>query len=114
MGSQRSDALTGLRSVQVYSCGGGMNSTLTIVDALFNYNLEHNKGIEFSGLFSEEGGRFYQEQNRNVIMQVEKTDLPELLPDGYFWADFQTLNVLIQFNNCLNIQLRNLLSILNL
>lgn len=85
-----------------------------IVDALLNYNLSKNKGIEFSGLFSEEGGRFYQEQNRNIIMQIDKTDLPESLPEGYFWADFQTLNILIQFNNCLNIQLRNLLSILNI
>lgn len=85
-----------------------------IVDALFSYNITHRKGIEFSGLFSEEGGRFYQEQNRNVIMKIEKTDLPDSLPEGYFWADFQTLNILIQFNNCLNIQLRNLLSILNI
>ena len=85
-----------------------------IVDALFTYNLSHNKGIDFSGLFSEEGGRFYQEQNRNVIMRIEKKDLPDPLPDGYFWADYQTLNILIQFNNCLNIQLRNLLSILSI
>lgn len=85
------------------------------VDALFKDHLDHgNMGIEFSGLFSEEGGRFYQEQNRNVIMRVEKSELPDPLPDGYFWADFQTLNILIQFNNCLNIQLRNLLSILDL
>ena len=46
-------------------------------------------------------------------MKIRKDDLPEHLPEGYFWADFQTLNILIQFNNCLNIQLRNLLSILN-
>lgn len=65
-------------------------------------------------MFSEEGGRFYQEQNRNVIMRIEKSDLPDPLPEGYFWADFQTLNILIQFNNCLNIQLRNLLSVLNI
>lgn len=84
------------------------------VDILFADHLKRQKGIEFSGLFSEEGGRFYQEQNRNVIMRIEKNDLPEILPDGYFWADFQTLNILIQFNNCLNIQLRNLLSILNI
>lgn len=89
------------------------NPNSSLVDALFTYNLEHNKGIEFSGLFSEEGGRFYQEQNRNVIMRIEKSDLPDPLPEGYFWADFQTLNILIQFNNCLNIQLRNLLSILS-
>ncbi len=90
------------------------NPNSSIVDALFSYNLDHNKGIEFSGLFSEEGGRFYQEQNRNIIMRIEKSDLPATLPEGYFWADYQTLNILIQFNNCLNIQLRNLLSILNI
>ena len=90
------------------------NPNSSLVDSLFTYNLKHNRGVEFSGLFSEEGGRFYQEQNRNVIMRIEKDDLPDPLPDGYFWADFQTLNILIQFNNCLNIQLRNLLSILNI
>jgi len=90
------------------------NPNSSLVDALFTYNLEHKKGVEFSGLFSEEGGRFYQEQNRNVIMRIDKNDLPDPLPDGYFWADYQTLNILIQFNNCLNIQLRNLLSILTI
>lgn len=90
------------------------NPNSSLVDALFTYNLERGKGVEFRGLFSEEGGRFYQEQNRNVIMQIEKTELPSPLPDGYFWADLQTLNILIQFNNSLNIQLRNLLSILNI
>ena len=84
------------------------------IDTLFSNNLRNNAGIVFSGLFSEEGGRFYQEQNRNVIMRVEKNALPDPLPDGCFWADYQTLNTLIQFNNCLNIQLRNLLSILNI
>lgn len=90
------------------------NLNTSIVDDLFIDNLNKNKGIEFSGLFSEEGGRFFHEQNRNVVMRIEKSDLPNPLPDGYFWADFHTLNILIQFNNCLNIQLRNLLSILNL
>lgn len=90
------------------------NPNSSLVDAIFVYNLAHDRGIEFSGLFSEEGGRFYQEQNRNIIMRIEPSELPDPLPDGYFWADFQTLNILIQFNNCLNIQLRNLLSILNI
>ena len=92
---------------------GPHNKGNTIIDCIFEQNLEQNKGVEFNGLFSEEGGRFYQEQNRNVIMKIDKRDIPEL-PEGYFWADYQTLNVLIQFNNCLNIQLRNLLSILNI
>ncbi len=90
------------------------NPNSGIVDSLFTHNYKNDIGIEFSGLFSEEGGRFYQEQNRNVIMKIDKHDLPDVLPEGYFWADFQTLNILIQFNNCLNIQLRNLLSILDI
>lgn len=84
------------------------------VVSLFKKNLKDNKGIHFKGLFSEEGGRFYHEQNYNVIMEITKSDLPKKLPEGYFWVDYQTLNILIQFNNCLNIQLRNLLSILDL
>lgn len=60
-------------------------------------------------LLSEEGGRFYHEQNKNIIVySPEKFDVPE----GYFWVSYATLNVLTQVNNCLNIQLRNLLSLL--
>lgn len=84
------------------------------VENLFINNIKNNRGIIFDGLFSEEGGRFYQEQNRNIIMEINRKDIPDQLPDGYFWADYHTLNILIQFNNCLNIQLRNILSILNL
>lgn len=83
------------------------------VDKLFADKLSRNDGVKFQGLFSEEGGRFYHEQNINVIMQIEKDEMGEL-PEGYFWADFQTVNILIQFNNCLNIQLRNLFSIIDL
>lgn len=81
------------------------------VEKLFNEKIQ--QGVEFEGIFSEEGGRFYHEQNKNVIVRIEKNQLP-ILPEGYFWADYQTLNILIQFNNCLNIQLRNLLSLLEI
>ena len=80
---------------------GPSEKTNNLVDALFEYNLKQNKGVEFSGLFSEEGGRFYQEQNRNIIMRINKSDLPDPLPEGYFWADFQTLNILIQLTTAL-------------
>lgn len=83
------------------------------VQVLFFSKYKKNEGIVFSGLFSEEGGRFYHEENRNVLMQIDKNEIC-VLPPGYFWADYQTLNILIQFNNCLNIQLRNLISILKL
>jgi oxidase EvaA len=62
-------------------------------------------------VLSEEGGRFYHEQNRNVIIELDKDELDEV-PDGYFWVNYRTLNQLVQINNCLNIQLRNLLSLL--
>ncbi len=80
---------------------------------LFHEKLQSGTGITFSGYFSEEGGRFYHEQNKNLLIEIDKTELLNL-PKGYFWLDYQTLNILIQFNNCLNIQLRNLLSILDI
>ena len=84
-----------------------------VVTKLFYDKMEKKEGIIFTGVFSEEGGRFYHEQNRNVLMEVKEEELQEI-PEGFFWVDYQTLNILIQFNNCLNIQLRNLLSILRL
>lgn len=62
-------------------------------------------------VLSEEGGRFYHEQNDNMIIRVDQAELPAL-PKGYFLVDYRTLNTLVQINNCLNIQLRNLLSLL--
>ena len=38
----------------------------------------------------------------------------ESLPEDYLWVDYGTLNYLVQVNNCLNIQLRNLLSLMKL
>ncbi len=69
------------------------------------------KDIVVDRVLSEEGGRFYQEENRNVIMLSDKDELGDL-PPYYVWSDYGTLNILTQINNCLNIQLRNLLSLL--
>lgn len=63
-------------------------------------------------VLSEEGGRFYHEQNRNVIVEIEKNELP--VSKDFLWVDYATLNALISNNNLLNIQLRNLLSLLDL
>ncbi|WP_440286742.1 NDP-hexose 2,3-dehydratase family protein [Eshraghiella crossota] len=38
----------------------------------------------------------------------------EKITNKYFWVNYSTLNMLIQVNNCINIQLRNLLSLLKL
>lgn len=81
------------------------------LDELFDIRLQTGEGILFDHLLSEEGGRFYHEQNRNVLLRVQREELPEL-PKGYFLLSYKTLNELVQVNNTLNIQLRNLLSLL--
>ena len=83
------------------------------VETLFRRKLDKAEGILYDHLLSEEGGRFFHEQNRNVILKIDKSEL-EPLPAGYFWADYRSLNHMVQINNCLNIQLRNLLSLLEI
>lgn len=82
-----------------------------LVEQVFEKHLKTREGILLDVMLSEEGGRFYHEQNRNVIMEVDKEKIGEL-PEGYFWVNYSSLNYLVQVNNCLNIQLRNLLSLL--
>ncbi len=84
-----------------------------MVEVLFLKQLAERKDVLADTILSEEGGRFYQEENRNVILYIEKEKLEEL-PQDYVWSDYGTLNILTQVNNCLNIQLRNLLSLLEL
>lgn len=83
------------------------------VEKVFRKKMEMKTGILNDVILSEEGGRFYHEQNRNVIIDFSDVELPQI-PEEYMWVDFGTLNYLVQVNNCLNIQLRNLLSIIKL
>ncbi len=64
-------------------------------------------------VMSEEGGRFYHEQNRNILLLTEGNEV-EYDPDRYVWVTLGSLNALNQINNCLNIQLRNLLMLLSM
>ena len=84
-----------------------------LVERAFQESLREGTGILCHVLLSEEGGRFFHEQNRNVIIDIGDKNL-ELLPEDYLWVDYGTLNYLVQVNNCLNIQLRNLLALINL
>lgn len=83
------------------------------VQSLFMDKLKNKQNIVYDVILSEEGGRFFHEQNRNVIIELDELELTDI-PDNYIWVDYGTLNYMIQFNNCLNIQLRNLLSLLKL
>lgn len=84
------------------------------IGKLFFTKLEKQEGIRHDIVLSEEGGRFYHEQNRNVIIDLKDCSEIREIPEGYFWIDYATVNQMIQFNNCVNIQLRNLLSLLQI
>lgn len=84
-----------------------------IVETVFRKKYENNEGIIADVILSEEGGRFYHEQNKNIILEICDDELPDL-PEDYLWADYAALNYLVQVNNCLNIQLRNLLSLIKI
>ena len=83
------------------------------VEKLFRKKYENKQGLMVNVALSEEGGRFYHEQNNNVILEIEPKELT-VLPEDYIWVEYATLNYLVQVNNCLNIQLRNLLSLIKI
>lgn len=65
--------------------------------------------IVYRSYQSEEGGRFYKEQNLNVIIEVDDSFNMEL-PENYCWISLNQLYTFIQFNNYLNIQARSLIA----
>jgi oxidase EvaA len=71
-----------------------------------------NKQIVFDTLQSEEGGRFYKEQNRNVLVMAD-SDFDLVLPENYIWMTLNQLQLFIKFNNYLNIQARSLIAALS-
>lgn len=88
-------------------------NTLNQIEEMFLEKMEQEQNILVKTILSEEGGRFYHEQNYNVIIEIEKNDI-DTIPEGYFWVTYADLNNMIQFNNCVNIQLRNLLTLLEM
>jgi oxidase EvaA len=69
--------------------------------------------IKYSTYQSEEGGRFYREQNKNLIIEVGDS-FPLDIPDNYIWMTLNQLKQFIKYNNYLNIQARTLLSTIGL
>lgn len=58
---------------------------------------------------SEEGGRFYHEQNRNMII-LAGDEIDVEIPEKYIWMTLNQLYTFIKFNNYLNIQARSLIA----
>jgi oxidase EvaA len=68
--------------------------------------------IRFDTLQSEEGGRFFREQNRSMIIEA-KEDFSIEVPENFTWLTLYQLNFFLKFNNYLNIQARSLISAIN-
>ena len=67
--------------------------------------------IIFDTLQSEEGGRFFREQNRNILIELGD-DFSTKVPENYIWLTLNQLKRLIVFNNYVNIQARSLIAAL--
>ncbi len=68
--------------------------------------------VIFDALQSEEGGRFYHDENRYMAVMTDGR-LPENLPPTYRWMTLRELMQFMKFNNYLNIQARVLLGALH-
>ena len=79
----------------------------------YDYVVNARKGqVLVDTLQSEEGGRFYHEQNRNMMVEADE-DFPLELPPRYTWMTLRQIYNFLRFNNYLNIQARSLISELN-
>ncbi len=79
---------------------------LPFLDYVLNVKPEQ---IVFDTLQSEEGGRFFREQNRNMIV-IAGDEVPVELPEKYIWMTLNQLYTFLKFNNYLNIQARSLIA----
>lgn len=79
---------------------------LPFLDYVLNAGPE---SIVFDSIQSEEGGRFYREQNRNLIV-FAGDDVPVELPSNFIWMTLNQLYTFLKFNNYLNVQARSLIS----
>lgn len=81
--------------------------------AFIDYVLHPEKNyaqVRYSTFQSEEGGRFFKEQNKNMIVEVgDEFDIA--VPNKYIWMTLNQMKTFIKFNNYLNIQSRSLLSV---
>jgi len=67
--------------------------------------------IIFDTMQSEEGGRFYHEENRNMLIFSDER-FPETEPSHYLWMSMKHLKLFLKFNNFLNVESRSLISII--
>lgn len=70
------------------------------------------KRVVIDTMQSEEGGRFYHEQNRNLVVEADDA-FPEAVPENFMWLTLGQIKEFLRFNNYLNIQARSLIAALD-
>lgn len=80
--------------------------TLPFLDYVLNVKPEQ---IFLDSNQSEEGGRFFREQNRNMIV-IAGNDVSLILPNNFIWMTLNQIHIFLKFNNYLNIQARSLIA----
>ena len=69
--------------------------------------------IWYDTLQSEEGGRFYREQHRCLIIEVDEA-FPTDVPPTYAWMTLNQIKLFIHFNNYFNVEARSLIAAVRL
>lgn len=85
---------------------GNNEYTVPYLDVVLNASKEQTW---YSVYQSEEGGRFYHEQNLNMIVEVPE-DSPVEEGGNYCWMTLNQLQYFVVFNNYVNISARSILS----
>lgn len=80
--------------------------TIPYLEQVLNATEEN---IWYSSYQSEEGGRFFQEQNLNIIVEVGD-EFPVEVDENYYWMTLNQMLSFVTYNNYLNIAARSLLS----
>ena len=83
-------------------------NNLPYLDYILNVSQDQ---IVYDVMQSEEGGRFYKEQNRNIIVEADES-LATKTPDNYIWMTLRQIQNFMLFNNFLNVQARSLIAAL--
>jgi hypothetical protein len=69
--------------------------------------------VRYRALQSEEGGRFFLEDNLNLVIEADES-FPQTEPRDCIWMTLRQLKQFVQYNNFVNAQARCLLSCLGL
>ncbi|MFL5912394.1 MAG: NDP-hexose 2,3-dehydratase family protein [Gaiellaceae bacterium] len=68
--------------------------------------------VRFDAFLSEEGGRFFDAQNRYLVIEVDD-DFPVHCPQDYRWVTLGQLSELLRHGQYVNVQARSLLACLH-